>query len=97
MALTILLISIIIISIGFNVFLIKRLEVFLNKIEELELFISSVETEVNETYAELKSIDDRQMFEKDDDVGFVFENILYLIKKLQSRTEYEKTTEKEKK
>ena len=41
----------------------------------------------HDAYLKLKSIDDRQMFEKDDDVGVVFSDILKLTKELNEKIE----------
>ena len=47
--------------------------------------MNEIELSINNTYQKLKLIDDRQLFEKDDDVGFVFTNIVKLIEKLKSQ------------
>jgi hypothetical protein len=46
-----------------------------------------IKKEVSVTYSKLKDLDDKQMFEKDDDVGFVFSEMVKLIEKLKERTE----------
>ena len=57
-----------------------RVETLLNWIEEYKNDVSS-------TLDQLKKVDDRQIFQKDDDVGFVFSEILKLIEKLNKRAE----------
>jgi hypothetical protein len=56
-----------------------------NKIDTYELWLIDCRDNVKDVYERLKLIDDKQMFEKDDDVGFVFTEILTLIEKLNKR------------
>jgi uncharacterized protein YoxC len=72
------------ISISLNVYFIKKLNKLFEKLDEYNEFIDDVNSRVNLTYNKLKELDNKQMFEKDDDVGFVFTNILKLIEKLKS-------------
>lgn len=74
-------------SICINVFLGYALDVNLDKIETYQNWILELKKDVVTTYTKLKDLDDKQMFEKDDDVGFVFSEILKLIEKLKERTE----------
>lgn len=75
------------VSICVNVFLGYALDVNLDKIETYQNWILEFKKDLNVTYSKLKYLDDRQMFEKDDDVGFVFSEILKLIEKLKERAE----------
>ena len=43
-------------------------------------------TLVENTYRKLKEIDDKQIFEKDDDVGFVFSEIVRLIENIKEKS-----------
>jgi len=54
-------------------------------------WISDWRTQVFKIWAHMKLLDDKQMFEKDDDVGVVFQDMMLLIKSLNDRTE--ETTE----
>ncbi len=72
-------------SICINVFLGYALDVNLDKIETYQNWILELKKDVVTTYTKLKDLDDKQMFEKDDDVGFVFSEILKLIEKLKER------------
>jgi hypothetical protein len=56
-------------------------------------WISEWREQVFKTWAHMKLLDDKQMFEKDDDVGVVFQEMMFLIKSINDRTE--ETTEKE--
>ena len=48
----------------------------LKKIEVHEEWIDQYRSEINNVYKRLKMVDDKNLFEKDDDVGFVFSEIL---------------------
>ena len=74
-------------SICANIFLGYALDINLDKIETYQNWLSDIKKEVSVTYSKLKDLDDKQMFEKDDDVGFVFSEMVKLIEKLKERTE----------
>ena len=50
-------------------------------------WISDWREQVFKVWAHMKLLDDKQMFEKDDDVGVVFQDIKILIQSLNDRTE----------
>ena len=86
MILTIVILGVLLLaSIGVNVYFGVMLNRSIDKNEQYEQWISDIENAINITYNKLKSIDDNRMFEKDDDVGFVFSNIVKLIEKLKSQ------------
>ena len=86
MILTIVMLSVLLlVSIGVNVYFGAMLNRSIDKNEQYELWISDIEKAFNITYNKLKMLDDKQIFEKDDDVGFVFSNIVKLIEKLKSQ------------
>ncbi len=58
-------------------------------------WISDWREQVFKVWAHMKLLDDKQMFEKDDDVGVVFQDMKILIQSLNDRTE-ETTAEIEK-
>lgn len=65
--------------------LLKKLEKYEDIIEENEEFIQS-ELERNEALLEaLRQIDERQMFEKDDEVGSIFYQIKETIEKFKTK------------
>ncbi len=70
-----------------NIFLGYALDINLDKIETYQNWLLDIKKEVSITYSKLKDLDDKQMFEKDDDVGFVFSEMVKLIEKLKERTE----------
>ena len=75
------------VSICVNVFLGYALDVNLDRIETYQNWITEFKKDLTVTYSKLKDLDDKQMFEKDDDVGFVFSGMVKLIEKLKERTE----------
>jgi hypothetical protein len=86
MILTIVILSVLLLaSIGLNFYFSNKLLNAISSIEENQQFINKIAKEVDSTYKQLKYIDDRQMFEKDDDVGFVFTNIVDLIDQLNQK------------
>ena len=58
----------------------------MKKLELYEAWISNFQMELEKTYLRLKEIDDREMFAKDDDVGFVFTSILNIIDELNKES-----------
>jgi hypothetical protein len=42
---------------------------------------------VNEVYQQIKMIDDKQLFERDDEVGSIFSDLYLIIQKLNQRIE----------
>ena len=78
-----------VISLVLNIFLITSLNINLKKIEIYESWILNYQEIVKETYLLLKEVDDKEIFEKDDEVGAVFSNIREIIQDLKEKT-YEK-------
>jgi hypothetical protein len=63
----------------------KKIEIYESLIENFTTWITNTKSELQETYLKMKSIDDRGMFFKDDDVGFVFQELLNLISSLNKK------------
>ena len=80
-----------VVSIIFNIALYKACERQVLRSEIYEAWISDLKNYTEKTYADIKSIDDRQIFEKDDEVGVVFQDMLELIKSLNNRVHDEET------
>jgi len=57
----------------------------IKKIEVYEEWVSEFRVEINQMYARIKAVDDRNLFEKDDDVGGTFEDILRITKEFNDR------------
>lgn len=73
------------ISLIVNIFLLISLKRAFNQIDILEEWLIEFKLLMNNTYKKLKNIDERGMFEKDDDVGVVFKNILEIIELTNKR------------
>lgn len=82
-----------VISLVLNIFLITSLNINLKKIEIYESWIVNYQEIVKETYLLLKEVDDKEIFEKDDEVGAVFSNIREIIQDLKEKT-YEEDFDK---
>ncbi len=50
------------------------------KVDVYEEWLTKFRSEIDNVYARLKMVDDRNLFEKDDDVGFVFSEIVRVTK-----------------
>jgi hypothetical protein len=86
-SLVILLLILLIVSVVLNFLLLKAGERQL-VINELYIsWISEWRIQVLKTWAHMKMLDDKQMFEKDDEVGIVFQDMKDLIQNLNNRTE----------
>lgn len=79
-------------SIILNIFLYKLLKVQFKKlnlcenlINDYDSWIDSTRNTVRLTYLKLKEVDEKNLFYKDDDVGFVFQELLNLLTKLNDR------------
>lgn len=82
-----------VISLVLNIFLITSLNINLKKIEIYESWIVNYQEIVKETYLLLKEVDNKEIFEKDDEVGAVFSNIREIIQDLKEKT-YEEDFDK---
>ena len=58
----------------------------LDVIETMQQWNVQYKNLVENTYRKLKEIDDKQIFEKDDDVGFVFSEIVRLIENIKEKS-----------
>jgi predicted PurR-regulated permease PerM len=58
-----------------------------NKIDIYEGWIVEFKNDISDVYRQMKIIDDRQIFEKDDEVGSTFSQLYFIIQKLNQRTE----------
>lgn len=62
-----------------NIFLLICLKKAFNQIDTLETWLVEFKYLINQTYNKLKFVDDKGIFVKDDDVGFIFNEILQII------------------
>ena len=68
-----------------------------NLIKKLEIYENWVDTfkeESESLYQKLKAVDDRNLFEKDDDVGFVFSEIVKLIELIKEKSKWKNQAKK---
>lgn len=71
---------VLLISVAINIFLFIALKRAFNTIDELENWLIDFKKLIDNVYKKLKSVDERGIFEKDDDVGFLFTDIVNIIK-----------------
>jgi len=63
----------------------KKIKIYEQMMIESDEWIESVRNAVKTTYVNMKKLDDRNIFFKDDEVGVVFSELLNLLKKLNDR------------
>lgn len=68
-----------------NIFLVISLKKAFNQIDLLESWLVDFKSLVKNTYNKLKSVDDRGIFVKDDDVGVLFTDLLTIIEITNTR------------
>jgi len=56
-----------------------------DKITTYENWVIEFKKDVQQTYQQLKNVDNKNIFQKDDDVGFVFVQLLDIIEKLKDK------------
>ena len=88
-----LLLFLFIISLIVNILLFKLVNINLTKVEIYETWILEYKNKIEETYQALKFVDEKQIFEKDDEVGFVFSDILEIVKDLRTKIYEEEETD----
>ena len=71
---------VLLVSVVINIFLFIALKRAFNTIDQLETWLVDFKKSINNVYKKLKSVDDRGIFAKDDDVGFLFDDIVNIIK-----------------
>ena len=82
----IILTAVLTISICVNVYFFIKMNDLLDLIETMQEWTIQYRTLVENTYRKLKEIDDKQIFEKDDDVGFVFSEMVKLIEFIKEKS-----------
>ncbi len=79
------LLLLLLISAILNIFLVISLKKAFNQIDLLESWLIDFKSLIKNTYNKLKSIDDRGIFVKDDDVGVLFTDLLNIIEITNTR------------
>jgi len=85
MFMEIILICFLLLSIILNIFLCVSLFKSFRFTDQLESWVIDFKEEINSLYKKLKSIDERDMFEKDDDVGIIFQQIKDIISNTKTK------------
>jgi hypothetical protein len=78
-------------SVSVNVFLLITLKKLFIQVDILEDWIINFKKSVENTFNKLKDIDNRGIFEKDDDVGFLFSDLKQIIESLNKKVKEEET------
>jgi hypothetical protein len=68
-----------------NIFLLVALKKSFEQIDQLESWLLEFKLLVKNTYNKLKFVDERGIFVKDDDVGFLFTDLLNIIELTNKR------------
>ncbi len=76
---------VLLISLIVNIFLLVALKKSFEQIDQLESWLLEFKLLVKNTYNKLKFVDDRGIFVKDDDVGFLFTDLLNIIELTNKR------------
>lgn len=79
------LLILLLISLIINIFLVISLKKSFNQIDILESWLVEFKYLIKNAYNKLKFVDDRGIFVKDDDVGFIFSELLKIIELTNKR------------
>lgn len=90
-----LLVILVIVSVTASVILGYLVYIGQKKIDIYEQWVLEFRTDVNNVYTQLQQLDDNQIFQKDDEVGVIFLDIVTLIEKLNTRIESDVKNQKE--
>jgi len=90
-----LLVILVIVSVTASVTLGYLVYIGQKKIDIYEQWVLEFRTDVNNVYTQLQQLDDNQIFQKDDEVGVIFLDIVTLIEKLNTRIESDVKNQKE--
>lgn len=74
------------VSICLNIYFFIKMNDLLDLVETMENWTLQYRNLVENTHRRLKEIDEKQIFEKDDDVGFVFSEIVKLIEFIKEKS-----------
>jgi hypothetical protein len=88
-AVIIILSALLLVSIGITYKFYNIANFQMNKADTYEEWIKEFRDDVKKTYIEIRELDNRQIFEKDDEVGIVFQDLLNIIDKLNNRVQEE--------
>ncbi len=83
--LTFILIVLLVLSIILNIVVTFCLLNLLRKFEIYETWVKTFRTEIRLVYNRLRSVDNQNFFDKDDDVGFVFSEIVRITREFDEK------------
>jgi len=86
LTLVIILTVVLTVSICANIYFFIKMNDLLDVIETMQQWNDQYKNLVKNTHRKLKEIDDKQIFEKDDEVGFVFSEIVKLIELVKEKS-----------
>lgn len=87
MLLTIIILTVVLtVSVCLNIYFFVKMNDLLDLVETMENWTSQYRILVENTYRRLKELDEKQIFEKDDDVGFVFSEMVKLIEFIKEKS-----------
>ena len=87
MLVTIIILAVILtVSICVNIYFFIKMNDLLDLIETMENWTIQYKNLVENTYRRLKELDEKQIFEKDDEVGFVFSEMVKLIEFIKEKS-----------
>jgi len=85
MIITIILLSIVSLTLGFTTWnLLRKNEATEDVIEEQEQVMSFMATKIDESLSKMKELDKIGSFESDDETGFIFKNLYEIISELEN-------------
>ena len=86
MALLVSLVVIIYLGLVIRTQLIKE-RTYIEELDKYDEYVVEYQSMLKQTYDKLKDVDDRNLFAKDDDVGFVFSDILNIIEEISKKSD----------
>ncbi len=84
MIITIIILSLLVIFLGYSTLnLLRKLELYEESIEESDENLLEIRNELNKVVDDMRKIDNKGIFEEDDEVGQTFKQILNIIQGLE--------------
>lgn len=87
MVITVIILSVVLsVSLCFNFYFFVKMNDLIDAIESIQEWTNQYRLLIENTYRKLREIDEKQIFQKDDDVGFVFSEIVKLIEFIKNKS-----------
>jgi hypothetical protein len=87
MVITLILIILLVLSIILNAVLLFCIVNLLRKFEIYESWIQTFRTEIRIVWNRLRAVDQQNLFDKDDDVGFVFSELVRVMREFDEKVQ----------